>query len=147
MRALIQRVDRCSVTVEGSVAGSIGHGMLVLLGIGRNDSEADAEYLASRSAALRIFADSQGKMNLSVLDAGGSVLVVSQFTLYADTRRGNRPGYTDAAPPERAEELYRHYVRSLTSILGPDRVATGVFRAMMKIDLVNDGPVTVMLER
>ncbi len=146
MRALIQRVQRCSVTVENSLVSSINKGILVFLGVRQEDTVADAEYLASRTAALRIFEDEDGKMNLSVLDTGGSALVVSQFTLYADTRKGNRPSYTDAAGPAHAEAMYERYVQSLQSILGADRVATGVFRAMMKVDLINDGPVTIMLE-
>ena len=146
MRALIQRVQRCNVTVENSLVGSISKGVLVFLGVRQEDTTADAEYLASRTAALRIFEDEDGKMNLSVLDTRGSALVVSQFTLYADTRKGNRPSYTDAAGPEHAEAMYEHYVQSLRSILGADRVATGVFRAMMKVDLINDGPVTIMIE-
>jgi D-tyrosyl-tRNA(Tyr) deacylase len=146
MRALIQRVRRCSVTVGDSLAGSIGSGILVFLGVRQEDAASDAEYLASRTAALRIFEDNDGKMNLSVLDTRGSVLVVSQFTLYADTKKGNRPSYTEAAGPEHAEAMYEHYVKSLRTILGADRVSTGVFRAMMNVDLINDGPVTIMLE-
>ncbi len=146
MRVLIQRVQRCSVVVEDSLTGSIGKGVLVFLGVRQGDMAADAEYLASRTAALRIFEDENGKMNLSALDTRGSALVVSQFTLYADTRKGNRPSYTDAAEPALAEALYEHYVQSLRTILGTDRVATGVFRAMMKVELVNDGPVTIMIE-
>jgi D-tyrosyl-tRNA(Tyr) deacylase len=146
MRALIQRVSRCSVHVEESLTGSIGEGVLVFLGVREDDTNADAEYLASRTAALRIFEDENGKMNLSVLDTGGSALIVSQFTLYADTRKGNRPSYTEAAGPEHAEAMYDSYVQALRSILGVNRVATGIFRAMMKVDLINDGPVTIMIE-
>jgi D-tyrosyl-tRNA(Tyr) deacylase len=112
----------------------------------KDDAEEDARYLADRCAALRIFEDQQEKMNLSVKDIGGSAMVVSQFTLYADTRRGNRPGFTDAAPPEIAEDLYQKFVRFLRGALGDSRVATGVFRAMMEVELINDGPVTVMIE-
>jgi D-tyrosyl-tRNA(Tyr) deacylase len=132
--------------VDGTVRGSIGAGLLVLLGVRTGDSQADAAALAERCAALRIFEDPDGKMNLSVQDTGGSVLVVSQFTLYGDTRRGNRPSFTDAAPPELAESLYEDFVRRLRASLGDNRVATGVFRAMMQVELVNDGPVTVMVE-
>lgn len=146
MRALIQRVRRCSVAIEGKNHSSIGPGMLVLLGVGQTDKEADAEYLAGRCAALRIFEDQEGKMNLAVKEIGGSAMVVSQFTLYGDTRKGNRPSYSEAAPPEKAEALYEHFVRILRMTIGDDRVATGVFRAMMDVELVNDGPVTVMVE-
>jgi D-tyrosyl-tRNA(Tyr) deacylase len=146
MRVLIQRVERCSVTVEHELTGSIGKGVLVFLGVREEDTDADAEYLALRTAALRIFDDESGRMNLSVLDTGGSALVVSQFTLYADTRKGNRPSYTDAARPDQAEALYGRYVHYLKANIGAERVATGIFRAMMKVDLVNDGPVTIMIE-
>jgi len=146
MRALIQRVRRSSVTIDGKTHSSIEAGMLVLLGVKQGDQEADAEYLADRCAALRIFEDADGKMNLSVQDIHGSALVVSQFTLYGDTRKGNRPSYSEAAPPERAEELYEHFVGCLRRSLGESSVATGVFRAMMDVELVNDGPVTVMVE-
>lgn len=146
MRALIQRVKRCSVTIEGSMHSAIGPGMLVLLGVKQGDQAADAEYLADRCAALRIFEDAQGKMNLSVKDVGGSVMVVSQFTLYGDTRKGNRPSYSEAAVPESAELLYDHFAGRLRKLLGDEKIATGVFRAMMNVELVNDGPVTVMVE-
>lgn len=146
MRALIQRVKQASVTVDGDITGSIGKGMLIFLGITHSDTVKEAEYLSQRCINLRIFEDSEGKMNLSVRDIQGSVLVVSQFTLYADTRRGNRPSFTDAAPPEQAEQLYEEFVRLLRLELGDARVAVGVFRAMMDVSLVNDGPVTVMIE-
>ncbi len=146
MRALIQRVRRASVVINGETHSSIGPGMLILLGMKQSDQETDAEYLAGRCAALRIFEDEEGKMNLGVKDVGGSALVVSQFTLYGDTRKGNRPSYSEAAPPERAESLYEHFVQVLRTSLGADKVATGVFRAMMDVELVNDGPVTVMVE-
>lgn len=145
MRALIQRVSRARVTVQGKECGSIGAGLLVLLGVKEDDTAEDAEYLARRTASLRVFLDPEGKMNLALDDVGGSVLVVSQFTLHADTRKGNRPSYIHAAPPERAEELYERYTDRLGVLLGEDRVATGTFRAMMEVELVNDGPVTVML--
>jgi D-tyrosyl-tRNA(Tyr) deacylase len=119
---------------------------LVLLGVKQGDQATDAEYLADRCAALRIFEDPQGKMNLSVQDVGGSVMVVSQFTLYGDTRKGNRPSYSEAAPPAEAETLYEHFARRMRMSLGEERIATGVFRAMMDVELVNDGPVTVMVE-
>jgi D-tyrosyl-tRNA(Tyr) deacylase len=120
--------------------------MLILLGVGHSDTEADATYLAGRCAALRIFDDGEGKMNLSVKDVGGEVMVVSQFTLYGDTRKGNRPSYTDAAPPEAAEALYEAFVRLMKAELGDAKVESGVFRAMMDVELVNDGPVTVLVE-
>ena len=146
MRALIQRVSRCSVTANGAPSGTIGKGMLVLLGIKNGDTEADALHLADRCSSLRIFSDSEGKMNLSVRDVSGETMVVSQFTLYADTRKGNRPGYSDAAPPGIAEPLYVKFVERLRTNLAPLKVATGVFGAMMDVELVNDGPVTILLE-
>ena len=146
MKALIQRVRRCSVTIAGVEHNSIGHGMLIFLAVKQEDKEEDAAYLAERCAALRIFEDSQGKMNLSVRDVDGAAMVVPQFTLYGDTTRGNRPSYSAAAHPEFAESLYESYVRHLGTLLGDEKVATGVFRAMMDVELVNDGPVTVMVE-
>jgi D-tyrosyl-tRNA(Tyr) deacylase len=146
MKALVQRVSSGSVVVEGAPHASIGPGYVVLLGVRRGDTAAEAEALAARCASLRVFDDAQGKMNLSITDTGGSVLVVSQFTLYADTRRGNRPGFTDAAPPEEAEPLYRAFVSRLGESLGPGRVCTGVFQTAMAVTIVNDGPVTIMLE-
>ncbi len=143
MRVLIQRVSRAKVTVDGNVIGEIGGGLLVLAGVRHDDSDADAVYLASRTAQLRIFNDNEGKMNLSVQDVEGAVLIVSQFTLHADTRKGNRPSYGHAAEPGLAERLYERYVSELRRILGSDRVGTGVFGAMMEVELVNDGPVTV----
>ena len=120
--------------------------MLIFLGVTHDDAPGDAEYLADRCAALRIFEDDQGKMNLSVSESGGSALVVSQFTLYADTRKGNRPSFVDAAPPEIAEQRYNEFVAALRGRLGGPGVQTGVFRAMMDVQLNNDGPVTIMLE-
>ncbi len=146
MRALIQRVRRCSVSIDDKVHSSIGPGLLILLGVKQGDQVTDAEYLADRSTALRVFEDPQGKMNLSVKDIGGCVMVVSQFTLYGDTRKGNRPSYSEAAPPAEAEALYEHFARRMRMSLGEERVATGVFRAMMDVELINDGPVTVMVE-
>ena len=146
MRALIQRVKRSSVTVNGQVHGSIGKGCLVLLGVKQGDGEGDALYVAEKCAALRIFDDTEGKMNLSVRDVEGEVLVVSQFTLYGDTRRGNRPSYSDAAPPQIAESLYEKYISEMKRLVGSQKIQCGMFRAMMEIELVNDGPVTVMIE-
>jgi D-tyrosyl-tRNA(Tyr) deacylase len=145
MRLLIQRVSSASVTVEGRVTGEIRHGVLVLLGVRQGDAEADARYLASRLSRLRIFNDADGKMNLSVEDVEGSALVVSQFTLHANTRKGNRPSYGHAADPELAEQLYEIFIAELRALLGTARVATGEFAAMMDVALVNDGPVTILL--
>ena len=146
MLALLQRVSRASVTVAGCVAGTIGPGLLVLLGVGRGDDAEDAVYLAGRVARMRLFNDDDGKMNLSTIDIGGAILVVSQFTLHADTRKGNRPSYTHAADPVPAEALYERFISELRALMGPERVAAGVFRAMMDVELVNDGPVTVLVK-
>jgi D-aminoacyl-tRNA deacylase len=144
VRAVIQRVTRASVTVDGRVAGKIGAGLLVLLGVSRTDNPESAAYLAEKIANLRIFSDEAGKMNLSVLDTEGSALVVSQFTLYGDTRGGRRPSFIQAAPPEEAKLLYQEFVGSMRS-LGVT-VQTGVFQADMEVELVNDGPVTILLD-
>ena len=144
MRALLQRVVRAEVRVGGEVVGRIGRGLTVLLGVGRGDGEEEARALARRVARLRVFEDADGKMNDALVDVGGEALVVSQFTLYADTRRGNRPGFTDAAPPEEADRLYGRFVAALEG--HGVRVATGTFRAAMQVELVNDGPVTVWLD-
>jgi D-aminoacyl-tRNA deacylase len=146
MRALVQRVKRASVMIDGQLHSEVDKGLLVFLGVASTDSTEAARYLAQRSAALRIFEDDQGKMNLSVKEIHGNALVVSQFTLYADTRKGNRPSFVDAAKPELAEQLYEEYVRCLRTEMGESHVSTGMFRAMMDIHLVNDGPVTIMLE-
>ncbi|MBR9976039.1 MAG: D-tyrosyl-tRNA(Tyr) deacylase [Bacteroidetes bacterium] len=149
MRVIVQRVSRARVTVEDPatsgvrVTGEIGPGLLVLCGVRHGDTEEDADYLANRMARLRVFSDAEGKMNLSLLDTGGAALVVSQFTLHADTRKGNRPSYGRAAEPELAERLYVRFVERLGAELGVSRVATGEFGAMMSVELVNDGPVTV----
>lgn len=144
MRAVIQRVSSAQVRVAGQIAGKIGAGLLVLLGIGADDVEADAEYLASKVAALRIFEDEDGKMNRSLIDTGGAALVVSQFTLYGDARKGNRPSFDRAARPESARGLYAHFVEKLRAASVP--CETGVFQAMMDVELVNAGPVTILLE-
>lgn len=146
MRALIQRVKQASVSIDGAVHSEIQRGMLVFLGITHRDNAGDAQYLAQRCGNLRIFEDSENKMNLSVKEIGGNALVVSQFTLYADTRKGHRPSFVDAARPEAAEELYDHFVKSLRAELSESQVRTGMFRAMMDVSLTNDGPVTIMLE-
>jgi D-tyrosyl-tRNA(Tyr) deacylase len=144
MRAVVQRVSRASVKVRGELAGEIGIGLLVLLGVGQEDSEADADYLAQKVAGLRIFEDDGGKMNLSVTDAGGAVLAVSQFTLFGDVRRGKRPSFDAAARPERARELYQYFVERVRG-LGL-RCETGRFQEMMEVELVNTGPVTILLD-
>lgn len=146
MKAVVQRVKRSSVSVAGEVQSEIQAGILVLLGVHRDDTERDADSLADKCAALRIFGDADGKMNLSVLDVGGAALVVSQFTLYGDARKGNRPNYMQAAAPELAEELYEHFVKRLESKMGEGKVSTGIFREMMEVELVNDGPVTIIIE-
>jgi len=144
VRAVVQRVTRASVTVDGRVAGEIRAGLLVLLGVSRTDNTESAPYLAEKIANLRIFSDEAGKMNLSLLDIGGSALVVSQFTLYGDVRRGLRPSWIDAAAPEVAEPLYDFFVRQTRAVVSG--VASGSFRAMMQVELVNDGPVTILLD-
>ncbi|MHB8217194.1 MAG: D-aminoacyl-tRNA deacylase [Candidatus Sulfotelmatobacter sp.] len=144
MRAVVQRVSRAQVTVNGEVTGKIGLGLLVLLGVGGDDSDADAAYLAEKIAGLRVFEDDQGKMNRSVHDVGGSVLAVSQFTLYGDVRRGKRPSFDAAAPPEKALLLYEFFVKQIRA--AGLRCETGRFQAMMKVELVNEGPVTILLD-
>lgn len=144
MRAVLQRVTEARVEVAGQIAGEIGAGLLVLLGVARDDSTDDADYLAEKIANLRIFDDDDGKMNRSLLDTGGAVLVVSQFTLYGDVRRGRRPSYSDAAEPEKANQLYEYFVDRVRGFNA--KVETGVFQAMMKVSLVNDGPVTILLD-
>lgn len=146
MRALVQRVKEGSVTIDGNIFSSIGRGYVILLGIRKGDGEADALFLADKCAALRVHEDAEGKMNLSLRDVGGSVLVISQFTLYGDAQRGNRPSFSDAAPPAEAEPLYRLFVERITAILGSASVSTGVFGAMMQVRIVNDGPVTILIE-
>jgi D-tyrosyl-tRNA(Tyr) deacylase len=144
MRAVIQRVSRARVTINGWTSGEIGLGLLVLLGVGREDTEADVDYLAQKIAGLRIFEDSDGKMNRSVGDVGGSVLAVSQFTLYGDARRGRRPSFDDAAPPDQARRLYELFVQRIQA--AGLRCETGRFQEMMQVELVNEGPVTILLD-
>ena len=145
MKAWVQRVSEASVTIDGEVVSSIGQGFLVLLGVTHSDTVREADDIAARIATLRIFEDANGKSNLSVEDVGGSVIVVSQFTLYADTAHGRRPGYSAAAPRPVAEPLYEHVVARLRDRLGPERVGTGRFGADMKVRLLNDGPFSVEL--
>jgi len=144
MRAVVQRVSEATVVVEGETVGAIQQGLLVLLGVARGDTSQEALSLAEKTATLRIFEDSEGKMNRSVEDVGGRILVVSQFTLLGDCRKGRRPGFTEAAPPELADTLYEEYVVALRE--RGVRVATGVFRAAMQVALVNEGPVTMLLD-
>ncbi len=153
MRAVVQRVSRARVTVDrvtvneeavGEIVGEIGAGLLVLLGVGAEDSRADAEYLVGKIVGLRIFDDDGGKMNLAVAEVGGSLLVVSQFTLYGDTRRGKRPSFDAAAAPDKARELYEYFVEKVRA--GGLRCETGQFQADMQVELVNDGPVTILLD-
>ena len=144
MRLVVQRVSRASVTVAGEVTGAVRRGFLVLVGVGHGDTSADAAWLAKKTAGLRVFEDDGGRMNLSLAEVGGAVLAISQFTLYADCRKGNRPSFTDAAPPGEGERLYCEYVDLLRAAGVP--VQTGVFRAEMRVELVNEGPVTLCLD-
>ncbi|HVO20459.1 MAG TPA: D-aminoacyl-tRNA deacylase [Anaeromyxobacter sp.] len=144
MRAVVQRVSRAQVRVDGAVSGEVGRGLVVLLGVARGDGADDARSLAEKVALLRVFEDAAGKMNLSVLDVGGAALVVSQFTLLGDGRKGNRPSFIEAAPPGEADGLYQAFCQHLRG--RGLAVATGVFRAHMEVELVNDGPVTILLD-
>jgi D-tyrosyl-tRNA(Tyr) deacylase len=144
MRAVVQRVSRAKVTVEGRISGEIGAGLMILLGVGREDSSTVAALMAEKVANLRIFEDEQGKMNRSLLDVNGAALVVSQFTLYGDARGQRRPSFVSAAPPEQAAALYEEFNKALRG-LGVN-VATGIFQAMMSVELVNEGPVTILLD-
>ena len=144
MRAVVQRVTRAKVTVEDATVGEIKQGLVVLLGVARDDSEGDAQYLASKIVALRIFDDEAGKMNFSVKDIGGGILVVSQFTLQGDVRRGLRPSWIEAAAPEVAKPLYEFFIEQVSKLL--TNVASGSFRSVMQVELVNDGPVTILLD-
>jgi D-tyrosyl-tRNA(Tyr) deacylase len=144
MRAVVQRVSRARVTVNGETTGEIGLGLLVLLGVGQADTEADAAYLAEKVSGLRVFEDAQGKMNRSMQDVNGSVLAVSQFTLYGDVRRGKRPSFDAAAVPQKARQLYEFFVERIRA--SGLKCETGRFQEMMKVELVNDGPVTILLD-
>lgn len=145
MRALVQRVRKASVNVDGKTTGEITGGLLILIGVTHSDTEQSADYLAEKCANLRIFSDENGKMNLSLLDTAGGALVISQFTLYGDTRKGRRPGFADAALPEPADKMYQYFTAKLKS-LGVNNTQNGVFGADMLVSLENDGPVTFMLE-
>ena len=144
MRAVVQRVSEASVAVSNEIVGDIREGVLVLLGVARDDTHNDADYLAEKIANLRIFTDDEGKMNRSLLETGGDMLVVSQFTLYGDVRRGRRPSYSDAAEPELANELYEYFVDRVKSF--GVKVETGIFQAMMKVGSINEGPVTILVD-
>jgi D-tyrosyl-tRNA(Tyr) deacylase len=144
MRALLQRVSRCAVRVDGKVISRIGPGLLVLLGVSESDEEKDADFIVGKVVGLRVFDDAAGKLNLSLGDVGGELMVVSQFTLYGDARKGRRPSYVQAAPPERALELYETVCEKFAAVGFPP--AKGVFQAHMEVELVNDGPVTILLE-
>jgi D-aminoacyl-tRNA deacylase len=144
MRAVVQRVSRCRVTVDGKTVGEIGLGLLVLLGVGKADAKPAADYLVEKIIGLRIFEDADGKMNLSVQDTGGAVLVVSQFTLHGDVRRGKRPSFDAAARPDEAKQLYEYFVAKVRA--AGLRCETGQFQAMMEVELVNSGPVTILLD-
>ncbi len=144
MRALVQRVSRCSVRVDGKVVSRIGPGLLVFLGISVRDGREDIDYIVQKVVNLRVFDDREGRLNLSLVDVGGELMVVSQFTLYGDARKGRRPSYTEAAPPEVAEALYRETCRAFDAAGFPP--ALGVFGARMEVELVNDGPVTLLVE-
>jgi len=144
MRAVIQRVTSASVTVENQIVGEIRKGLVVLLGIARDDTKEDADYLVHKIAVLRIFDDDEGRMNISLTDTAGGLLVISQFTLYGDVRRGLRPSWSDAAQPEVAEPLYEYFVARSREVI--QQVETGSFRKMMQVELVNDGPITILLD-
>lgn len=144
MKVVLQRVSAASVKVDGKTVGDIGSGLLVLVGVSHGDTATDVAFLAKKTVNLRIFDDENGVMNRSVLDTGGAILAVSQFTLYGDCKKGNRPSYIDAAPPEKGLKLYEEYVKQLRE-LGP-RIETGIFQAEMEVSLINDGPVTLILE-
>jgi D-aminoacyl-tRNA deacylase len=144
MRAVIQRVSRAQVSVNGTVTGEIGRGLVVLLGVGQSDTESDADYLAEKVSGLRVFEDSEGKMNRSLAEVGGAVLLVSQFTLYGDVRRGKRPSFDAAAPPQKARELYEYFLERIRAAGLP--CETGRFQEMMQVELVNEGPVTILLD-
>ena len=144
MRAVVQRVKSASVTVDGKLISEIGKGLLIFHGVAQEDTSSDLDYLTNKVANLRVFEDDEGRMNRSLLEIGGAALVVSQFTLYGDCRKGRRPSFIDAAPPDKAEALYQQFIQALSSAGIP--VKSGIFQAMMDVELVNDGPVTILLD-
>ena len=146
MRLLIQRVTHAKVSVDGQTIGEIGGGLLIFLGVGEGDTDEICAEMTGKASRLRIFEDEKEKMNLDVTSASGSVLVVSQFTLYADTRKGNRPSFTQAAKPDEAKRLYEKFIREIKGLIGENKVAEGVFGAMMEVELINDGPVTIWID-
>jgi D-tyrosyl-tRNA(Tyr) deacylase len=143
LRLLIQRVSQAKVTVDGKTVGQIGEGLLIFVGIGEGDTEYDCSEMAEKAVRMRIFEDENGKMNLDLLQIGASALIISQFTLYADTRKGNRPSFTEAAKPEAAKRLYEQFIIEMRVHLGNEKVAEGIFGAMMDVELINKGPVTI----
>lgn len=145
MKIVLQRVKKASVTIDGNIVGAIDRGILILLGVHTDDTTAQADFLAQKCADLRIFPDTEDKMNLSLIDVNGEALVVSQFTLYGDCKKGRRPSYTDAAPPQKGNDLYEYFVRKMKELVPV--VQTGIFGSMMDVELVNDGPVTIILEK
>lgn len=145
MRAVIQRVTNSSVSIDGKIHASIGHGLLILLGIGQDDDKQDADWLVSKIASMRIFNDIQGKINLSISDIDGECMVISQFTLYASTKKGNRPSFIQSAPPDMAKQLYGYFVHQIEKRL-PNKIKCGIFGADMKISLINDGPITIIMD-
>jgi D-tyrosyl-tRNA(Tyr) deacylase len=147
MKVVVQRVSEAAVTIDGKLESQIGKGFVILLGIRNGDTQEGALFLADKCASLRVFEDANNKMNLALKDVNGSVLIVSQFTLYGDAQKGNRPSFIDAARPEEAEPLYNLFVERMKSLLGNDKVQTGVFGAMMDVKIVNSGPVTILIER
>jgi len=146
MRAVIQRVTRASITIDGTEGGSIQQGIVLLLGVDREDEEVDLEWILKKTLELRIFEDDEGKMNHSLLSIGGEMLIVSQFTLFGNVKKGNRPSFNHSAPPDLAIPLYEQFVRQTKSAIGEDKVVTGKFAAYMEVSLVNDGPVTILLD-
>ena len=146
MRLLIQRVSKAKVIVNGEIFGEIGRGLLIFLGVGEGDSEDDCSKMAEKVVKMRIFQDENEKMNLDVSQISGSILIVSQFTLYADTRKGNRPSFVNAGKPEEAKKIYEYFIKDVKGLIGENNVATGVFGAMMDVELINDGPVTIWVD-
>lgn len=146
MKVVVQRVSRATVTIDGKIQSQIGKGFVILLGIRTGDTKDGAVFLAEKCAGLRVFEDANDKMNLALRDVDGSTLIVPQFTLYGDVQKGNRPSFTDAARPDEAEPLYNFFVERMKTLLGNEKVSTGIFRAMMEVTIVNSGPVTILIE-